>query len=146
MILFRIRKLLIIGKQCIAVICFERFCKKYEIKHWGIDEFVNQVWEITRIGAKDFDFEKYAHGFVEMPITGQGDLYPDDLITVIPENVMDDFNIFIQSIYEISAINWYCRYDHESTTRMFLEVLDVAKKHKIKIPSFNSSLNGSFDS
>ena len=128
---YQIEKLSVIGKQCIAVICFERFCKKYNLNHPAITDFINHVWKVAQINPETFS--EWEQGFANMPITGQGDPYPEDLKKAIPLNLLDDLNQFTIYIFEISAINWYTAYNPVGTTQMFLNAINIAQKHDITI-------------
>lgn len=96
-------KLSVIGKQCIAVICLERFCKKYKLNHPAITDFIDHVWKVAQI--KPEIFYEWEQGFADMSITGQGDPYPEDLKKVIPMDLFNDFNQLTICIFEIYNVH-----------------------------------------
>ena len=135
-------KLSIVGKLCIVLICFERFCKKYKLGHPKILEFINHVWKGIQMGRKDFDFNDWVKGFGEMDITGLGDPIPQEIVNCIPEEIFIDFYEFSECVVETSATNWYCAYVEKETDQMFFKAVKIAKKHLIPIPKFKNYMNG----
>ncbi len=114
-----------------AVICLERFCQKHGLVHPAITQFIDQIWKVTQVDPDTFsDWER---GFSLMPITGQGDPYPADLIQAIPEHLAKEFDQFTQFVFETSATTWYGS-DIEGTKKYLLKVLKIASKHGIPIP------------
>ena len=69
----KIDRLSVVGRQCVAVICLERFCRKYRLTHPAITKFIDHVWKVTQVDPETFG--EWAEGFSLMPITGQGDPY-----------------------------------------------------------------------
>ena len=75
-----------------------------------------------------------------MPITGQGDPYPKDLIESIPENLRDDFDQFTQFVFETGAVTWYGS-NIKGTKDFLLKVLDLAVRHNIQLPDLGFYIN-----
>jgi hypothetical protein len=137
-IIKQIDRLSVIGRQCVAVICLERYCKKYNINHPDIDLFINHVWKVTQVGPNNFS--EWERGFAVMPITSQGDTYPEDLIKAIPIELFNEFDLLTQYVFETSATTWYGS-DIEGTKRYLSKVIDIVSKKGIPIPELNNYIN-----
>ena len=134
----KIDRLSVVGRQCVAVICLERFCRKYRLTHPAITKFIEHVWKVTQVDPETFG--EWAEGFSLMPITGQGDPYPKDLVETIPKELLNEFDRLTQFVFETSATTWYCS-DIEGTKNYLLKVLDVASDHNIPIPDLGCYMN-----
>jgi len=75
-----------------------------------------------------------------MPITGQGDPFPKDLVEAIPIELLDEFDRLTQFVFETSATAWYGG-DIEGTKNYLLKVLDVASEHNFPIPDLGLYMN-----
>jgi len=120
-------------RQCIAIICFQRFCKKYNITHSSIDAFVEHVWKVAQIK----NFYEWSERFSELDITGQGDPYSDGLIAVIPENLLEDFDKLTQYVYETGATCWYSG-ENNNSNKMLINIFELLSKHQIPIPDIDT--------
>lgn len=129
----KISELSINERQCIAIVSFERFCRNYNITHASIDAFTEHVWKIAQL--KD-NFYEWSNKFTELDITGQGDPYPEDLIKVIPEKLLDDFDKITQYVYETSATCWYSGENNNSTI-MLMKIFELLSKYQISIPNID---------
>jgi hypothetical protein len=134
----KVDRLSVIGRQCVAVICLERFCRKYRLEHPAITKFIDHVWKVTQVGPETF--EEWTYGFGLIPITGQGDPLPADLVEAIPRELLNEFDRLTQCVFETSATTWFCS-DTEGTKKELLKVLDVASEHDIPIPDLGFYMN-----
>jgi len=75
-----------------------------------------------------------------MPITGQGDPLPKDLVEAIPIELLNEFDRLTQFVFETSAITWYSS-NIEGTKIELLKVLQVASEHNIPIPDLGFYMN-----
>lgn len=132
-IIDQVKALSINERQCVAVICLQRYCKKYKIVHSTIDEFIEHIWKVAQINN---NFCEWADKFGYLAITGQGDPYPEDLVKAIPVDLIEEFNILTQYVYEISASCWFGS-ESEDSSKMLLMVFDIISKHNIAIPDLN---------
>ena len=134
----KIDSLSVIGRQCVAVICLERFCRKYRLAHPAITKFIDHVWKVTQVSRETF--EEWEECFGLMPITGQGDPFPRDLVEAIPTELLNEFDRLTQLVFETSATTWYCS-DIEGTKDYLHKVLEVASAHDIPIPDLGFYTN-----
>jgi len=134
----KIDRLSVIGRQCVAVICLERFCRKYRLAHPAITKFIDHVWKVTQVGPETF--EEWAQDFGSIPITGQGDPLPKDLVEVIPIELLNELDQLTQFVFETTATTWYCS-DIEGTKNYLRKVLDVASAHDVPIPDLGFYMN-----
>ena len=110
-------------RQCIAIVCFERYCKHHKIKHPEINKFIEHIWEISEINDNFFD---WTNEFTNISINGQGDPFPETLIEVIPEKIFNEFNGLCVNVYETSASCWFGAESDESG-KMILNILIVIR-------------------
>lgn len=129
-LLKQVSELSINERQCVAIVCFERYCRKHLISHPDISAFVEHVWKVAQI--KD-NFCEWSDKFVELAITGQGDPYPDDLRKAIPPELISEFNLFTQYVYEIGAVCWYGS-ESDKSNKMLLKIFEILDKHSISFP------------
>ena len=134
----KIDSISVVGRQCVAVICLERFCRKYGLAHPAITKFIDHVWKVTQVDRETF--EEWEEGFRLMPITGQGEPFPKDLVEAMPKELLSEFDRLTQSVFETSATTWYCS-NIEDTKNYLLKVLDVASAHNIPIPDLGFYVN-----
>src|SRR5262245_40149763 len=134
----KVDRLSVIGRQCVAVICLERFCRKYGLAHPAITEFIDHVWKVAQVRLESF--EEWTGGFGLIPITGQGDPLPKGLVDAIPTELLNEFDQLTQFVFETSATTWYCS-DIAGTKSYLLKVLDVASDHNIPIPDLGFYMN-----
>lgn len=133
-----IEQISVVGRQCVAAICFERFCKKYRILHPAIDLFIDHIWKVTQVNPENFvDWEQ---GFQTMPITGQGEPYPTDLVEAVPKILWNDFDELTQFVFETSATTWYGS-DLEGTKTFLLKAIAIAIRHEIELPDLSFYVN-----
>ena len=133
-----IDRLSVVGRQCVAVICLERFCRKYRLAHPAITKFIDHVWKITQVDRQTF--EDWEQGFGSMPITGQGDPLPNDLVEAIPVELLKEFDRLTQLVFETSGSTWYCS-NIQGTKDCLLEVLELASEHNVPIPDLSFYMN-----
>lgn len=133
-----IDELSVVGRQCVAVICLERFCREYQLDHPAIAEFVDHVWKVAQVDPGSWT--EWERGFHSIPLTGQGATYPGTLVEAIPEDLRDDFFLLTQSVFWTSAETWY-GYDLEGTKSHLLQVLKISSRHNIAIPDLRFYIN-----
>lgn len=134
----QIDNLSVIGKQCSAVICFERFCRKYKLSHQYITDFINHVWKVCQVNPTTF--VEWDEAFQDLAITGQGDPYPEELLEQIPKELLNDFNKMSQAVFETSATTWYGD-NLPGTRKELFKVITLSLKHDINVPDFSLYTN-----
>jgi hypothetical protein len=125
----------VVARQCIAVTCLERFCKRYDIAHPAISMFVEHVWKVAQIRAETFP--SWERTFSHLPVTGLGDKWPKDVCTAIPECVLGVLPELVEHVLETSACTWYGD-DLLATKRQLEIVLKICQKHGVLIPDFEN--------
>lgn len=133
-------KLSINERQCIAVICFERFCKKYNITHKEITIFIEHIWKVSDIQGKE-KLVDWMEEFSQLSITGLGDKIPDDIMNVISEDLKADFCLLTYLVVDTSAGSWYAA-ESPNSTKMVLRIFDILKKHNITVPEVSNYNTG----
>lgn len=120
-------------RQCLAVVCFQRYCLKKMISHPDIDAFIEHVWKVAQL--KD-DFIEWSEKFLELAINGQGDTYPEHLKKAIPSEIIKEFDHFTQCIYEVSATCWFGA-ESPYSSEMLLDIFEIMNKSKVTIPKLS---------
>ncbi len=123
----------IVARQCIAVICFERYCKFHRLSHPAIDQFIEHEWQITSIHSPN-DFNDWEQAFQDMPIIRQGDPSPESLVAVIAPALQKEFENLILHVFETSATTWY-GHDPKGTVEHLVEVLKAIDSYGIALPN-----------
>jgi len=132
-ILKKVSELSINERQCVAIICFERYCRKNMIVHKDIEVFIEHVWKVVQI---EKNFCEWAEKFGQLAITGQGDPFPEDLIKAIPHDLLYEFNLLVECVYETSATCWYAA-ESEDSSKMLIKIFEIMSKHCIPIPDIS---------
>ncbi|MBL8741076.1 MAG: hypothetical protein JNK04_08285, partial [Myxococcales bacterium] len=83
-----IPQLSVIGRQCIAAICVERFCRANGITTTLVTDFIEHLWGIATVDEDSFG--EWEQRFQELP----GSTWADDsaaLHAAIPAPLVDDY-------------------------------------------------------
>ena len=128
-----LKQLSVVARQCIAVTCFERYCRFQGLSHPAIDQFIDHEWQITSIHSPN-DFGVWEQAFQDMPITAQGDPYPESLVAILPLTLRKEFDNLILHVFETSATTWY-GHDPEGTVTHLVEVLKIIDAYNIALPN-----------
>ncbi|QQR55576.1 hypothetical protein IPG41_03410 [Candidatus Peregrinibacteria bacterium] len=137
-IIEEINKLTVIGRTCVSVICFERFCNKFNISHPDIKNFIQHIWKVTQVNSNTW--VEWESGFYHLTITGQGDPYNEDLINSIPKNLLEDFDKFSQYVFETTASTWYTS-DITGSSEFLRKVLELCIKYDVPLPKLDFYTN-----
>jgi hypothetical protein len=133
-----IDKISVIGRQCVAVTCLVRYCQFHNISHPFIDQYVNHVWNVTNVNPDNWS--SWEAGFSRFPITGLGGPLPNEVSSIIPKSLADEFNLLIQLVLETSAVTWYT--DRLVLTKsVLMRVIEILLKYNIAIPNISRYLN-----
>ena len=121
----------VIARQCIAVTCLQRFCRRWDIDHPALSAFAGHVWKVTQVAPGDF--ATWERGFASLPVTGLGDPWPDDLRMAIPEQLLGALEELVQHVLETSACTWYGD-DLAASGRQLEAVLAICASHAVAVP------------
>ena len=127
-----LKSLCVVARQCIAVTCFERYCRFHGLAHPAIDQFIEHEWRIASLHDPS-EFVAWEQAFQDMPITGQGDPSPESLVAVIPFALRREFDTLILHVFETSGTTWYGQ-DLEGTLEHLVEVLKIIDSYHIALP------------
>ncbi len=89
--------------QVYGAICLWKFCKVFDIRHKDIDTLLSHLVSICIVKSLP-DWEQAG---VQITITGRGDGLPGDIVSIIPEELMDTFTILIEYVIEIGIVDMY---------------------------------------
>lgn len=130
----RIDGLSVVARQCIAAVCFERYCVIHNLKHPDIRAFIDHIWGIGAIQNPE-QFEAWELGFQGLKASGWGDPLPDDLLEIIPpyERSMRSWPT---TSFETSATTWYGS-DIKGTREYLIKVIHIVSKYGIELPNFD---------
>jgi hypothetical protein len=127
-----ISRLSVIGRQCIAAVCVERFCRHHEILSAEIRDFVEHLWGIATVDEDSF--AEWEGRFQALPAsTWGGDL------ELIPLPLRADYASLAEGAIECSAATWYGS-DIPGTLAAFESVLHVMHVHDLPVPDFTPFL------
>lgn len=135
-----IDQLSVIARQCIAVTCLERFCRKYKVNCPEINQFIDHVWKVAQVHPGIWN--AWALGFQEMPVTGVLGTIPDHVMAAVPEELRGDIDSLIEHVFETSASTWYGG-DIPATKRELLAVLAISAIHSVEAPALLTYLRHS---
>ncbi|MBB3121197.1 hypothetical protein [Pseudoduganella violacea] len=123
----------VVARQCIAVTCLQRFCRRYQIAHPALSQFIDHVWKVGQADRETF--VAWDMGFSALPITGLGDEWPEDVRAAIPEDIYDTLAGLVDHVLETSACTWYGG-DLPTTRRQLEIVLSICEQHGVVKPDF----------
>ena len=135
-------KLSVIGRQCIAAICVQRFCAHYGIRHPAIDAFVEHLWGVATVTSDTFT--EWELAFQNLPASTWDEPLPPELLAVMPPPLVADYSRLADAAVECSAATWYAS-DIPATLAAFDVVCDVMRTHGIPLPRFDPFLVSSPD-
>ena len=121
----------VIARQCIAVTCLQRFCRRFDIRHTALDAFAEHVWQVAQLGPGDF--AAWERGFASLGVTGMGDPWPEDLRMAIPGHLLGVLENLVEHVLETSACTWYGD-DLPASRRQLDAVLAICARHAVEVP------------
>ena len=121
----------VIARQCLAVTCLQRFCRRFDIHHPALSAFAGHVWEVAQV--EPGGFAAWERGFASLAVTGMGDPWPEDVRMAIPGHLLGALEELVQHVLEASACTWHG--DDLPASRQQLEaVIDICGKHDVAVP------------
>jgi hypothetical protein len=116
--------------QAFSAICLQEFCIHHRIKHDSIDLLIIHL--MNMLTAKNISC--WEQQGANLAITGRGDLLPQDVLAVIPDANIEDFNKLVAYCVEVGIVDLYGAFTDQPV--IFLEkCIGILRKHKIKVPS-----------
>ncbi len=128
-----IDQLSVVARQCIAVTCLQRFCRRYQLKHPALSQFIDHVWKVGQADGETF--LAWDQGFSELAINGWGEEWPQEVRAAIPADILDTLLQLVEQVFETSASTWYGG-DLPATKRHLERVLDICQQHGVAKPGF----------
>lgn len=136
-----IDELSVVAKQCIAAVCFERYCQFHKLQSPDIDAFIEHIWKITKI-EKPGDFGEWEQGFQLLRATNWGEPLSKDFLKLIPSTIRQEYTKLAEYVIETTATTWYGS-DLKGTTEYLLKIIDTVSSYGIVLPDFNKFRNSS---
>lgn len=121
----------VIARQCIAVTCLQRFCRRFDIHHQALSAFAGHVWKLAQAGPGDF--AAWERGFASLAVTGMGDPWPEDVRMAIPGHLSGALEELVQHVLETSACSWHGD-DLAASRRQLEAVFAICVRHAVGIP------------
>ncbi len=84
----------VIARQCLAVTCLQRFCRRFDIHHPALSAFAVHVWNVAQVGPGDF--AAWERGFACLAVTGMGDPWPDEVRAALPGHLFSALQELVQ--------------------------------------------------
>jgi hypothetical protein len=119
-----IKQLSWIGRQCAAVICYERFCRKYNVTHPAVSRFVEHYWKIGGLSCESWI--EWERGFGSLPIG-------EEVLVSIPKELHNIFCRLTTDVVEVSSATWYCN-NMPGTEAALRVVLEIAEEYELELP------------
>lgn len=130
-----IDELSVVARQCIAAICFERYCKFHNIQSPDISEFIEHVWRVGKIENPE-QFVEWERGFQELRASGWGEPLSEDVLKAIPPALHEEYRDLAEYLIETSATTWYGS-DMKGTREYLLKVIRIVSAYGIALPDFS---------
>lgn len=121
----------LIARQCIAVTCLQRFCRRHAIGHPALSAFADHVWQVAHVERGNF--LAWEQGFASLAINGMGDPWPDDVRMAMPGQLLAPLMALVQHVLETSACTWYGD-DLPASRRQLEAVLRLCAGHDVALP------------
>ena len=121
----------VIARQCLAVTCLQRFCRRFDIRHPALSAFAVHVWNVAQVGPGDF--AAWERGFASLPVTGMGDPWPDDIRMAMPGHLFGALQELVQHVLETSACTWHGD-DLAASRRQLEAVFAICVRHDVTVP------------
>ena len=121
----------VIARQCIAVTCLQRFCRRFDIHHPALSAFAVHVWKVAQVAPGDF--AAWERGFASLPVTGMGDPWPADVRMAMPGHLLGVLEQLVGHVLETSACSWYGD-DLAASRRQLEAVFAICIRHDVAVP------------
>ena len=128
-------ELSLIARLCLALCCFERYCRATELQCKSIRDFVEYMWEWPLMATPEnfSDWEDKATGLVRM---GRGGPPPADVAAVLQQKRIDpvEFRELVESTVEIIWGSFYAASDNRGSLEFLARVVSICKRRGVQIP------------
>ena len=121
----------VIARQCIAITCLQRFCRRHAVQHPALSAFAAHVWELPQVGPGGFS--AWERGFATLAVTGMGDPWPEDVRAAVPAHLLGALEALVGHVLETSACTWHGA-DLPASRRQLEAVLALCARHDVVAP------------
>ena len=121
----------VIARQCMALTCLQRFCRRHAVQHPALSAFAGHVWELPQVGPGDF--AAWERGFAALAVTGLGDPWPEDVRAAVPGHLLGALEALVGHVLETSACTWHGD-DLAASRRQLEAVFDICVRHAVAVP------------
>ena len=137
----KIDELSVVARQCVAAVCFERYCEFHKLKSPDIDAFIQHIWDITKLEKPEM-FVDWEQGFQQLKAVDWGATLTKDFLNQIPTSIRNEYIELTNNVIETSAATWYGS-DLNGTKENLMKVIDTVSKYGIALPDLNKFRNSS---
>lgn len=130
----KIDELSVIARQCVAAVCFERYCEFHRLENPDISAFIDHIWLVGKLDPDHF--EEWERGFQMLRASGWGEDLPEDVLKTIPLPIRQEYIKLAGYVIETSAATWYGS-DLKGTKKYLLKVIHIVSTYGIKIPDLD---------
>jgi len=118
--------------QVYGAICLWKFCDIFNIHHKDIDILIKHLMSICIVD----DLSTWEENGTIINITGRGDALPNDIVSIIPKNLLKGFTRLIEYSIEIGIVDMYG--DNTELPLIFLKkCTDILSEHNIMTPDIS---------
>ncbi len=129
----KIDQLSVLARQCIAAVCFERYCKFHGLQGPDFEAFIEHLWRVATL-ANPEEFVEWEQGFQRLKVTGWGEPLSETFLEALPPKLRQEYPELVLAVIETSAMTWY-GHDMEGTKRYLIRVIEMVAKDGIAIPN-----------
>jgi hypothetical protein len=137
------RKLSLIARTAVALVCFERYCQTKGLRHPMIDAFLNQMWELPCIKSLP-DWESHNCELVHFAL---GDPLPREMLEALNSAGISEgeFRQLVENCVEIFYCSAYAASDNAGSLQALDQVLCVTSNVGVTPPPVQPFLLSLFD-
>jgi hypothetical protein len=137
----KIDRLSIIARQCVAAVCFDRYCRFHKLQNSDISAFLDHLWRVGKINSPD-EFGEWEEGFQMLRASGWGEPVPEDVLGAIPLALREEYLMLAGFVIETSATTWYGN-NLEGTREYLLKVMYIVASYGIELPDLSVFMTAS---
>lgn len=138
------RPLSISARHAVALVCFEKFCEKFDLDHPLITQMLDHQWEWSTLNSDRFD--DWAEKKPQLVWVALGEEYSEEFEVYLISKEIDpvEFRELIESAVEIVDWNLFGNVDEEKSFEFLNQVLEISAKYDISPPPASKFVNSSF--
>ena len=130
-----IDQLSVIARQCIATVCFERYCEFHSLRGPDFDTFIEHLWQVAKLTKPD-EFVEWEQGFQRLEAAGWGEPLSESFLNALPHALRTEYPHLATYVIETSAMTWY-GHDMEGTKEYLMRAIETVLKYGIPIPDLD---------